>query len=75
VTPAPLLDRGEGLLLAGGIQGTRKINRTLELAQGGQSYEAVSRVTTFDASGNVVATFTARASAERVQLEPIPDRP
>ena len=28
-----------------------------------------------DPSGNVVATFSARASAERMQLEPIPDRP
>ena len=59
----------------GEYQGTRKINRTIELAQDGQSYETVARVTTFDPSGNVVATFTARASAKRMQLEPIPDRP
>ena len=59
----------------GGFQGTRKINRTIELAQDGQSYETVARVTTFDPSGNVVATFSARASAERMQLEPIPDLP
>ena len=32
----------------GGFQGTRKINRTIELAQDGQSYETVARVTTFD---------------------------
>jgi hypothetical protein len=59
----------------GEFQGTRKINRTMELAQDGQSYETVARVTAFDASGNVVATFTARASGERMQLEPNPDRP
>jgi hypothetical protein len=59
----------------GGYQGTRKINRTIELAPDGQSYETVARVTTFDPSGNIVATFSARASAKRMQLEPIPDRP
>ncbi len=59
----------------GQYQGTRKINRTIELAQDGQSYETVARVTTFDPLGNVVATFSARASAERMQLEPIPDLP
>ena len=59
----------------GEFQGTRKINRTIEVAPDGQSYATVARVTTFDPLGNVVATFTARASAERMQLEPIPDRP
>jgi hypothetical protein len=59
----------------GGYQSTRKINRTIELSQDGQSYETVARVTTLDPSGNVVATFNARASGERMQLEPIPDRP
>ena len=59
----------------GEFQGTRKINRTIELAPDGQSYDTVASVTTFDPSGNVVATFTARAAAERMQLEPIPDRP
>lgn len=59
----------------GALQGTRKINRTIEVAQDGQSYATVARVTTFDPLGNVVATFVARARAERMQLEPIPDRP
>ena len=59
----------------GALQGTRKINRTIEVAQDGQSYATVARVTTFDPLGNVVATFVARASAERMQLEPIPDLP
>jgi hypothetical protein len=59
----------------GEFQGTRKINRTIELARDGQSFQAVARVTTFDPQGNVVGTLVARASAERIQLEPIPDRP
>jgi hypothetical protein len=32
-------------------------------------------VTTFDPDGNVVATFVARGTADRMQLEPIPDLP
>jgi hypothetical protein len=59
----------------GALQGTRKINRTIDVAQDGQSYATVARVTTFDPLGNVVATFVARATAERMQLEPIPDLP
>jgi hypothetical protein len=59
----------------GEFLGTRKINRTMELARDGQSFEAVARATTFDPLGNVVGTIVARASAERIQLEPIPDRP
>ena len=59
----------------GALQGTRKINRTIEVAPDGQSYATVARVTTFDPQGNVVATFVARASAQRMQLEPIPDLP
>jgi hypothetical protein len=41
----------------------------------GQSLESVARVTTFDPDGNVVATFVARGTADRMQLEPIPDLP
>jgi hypothetical protein len=59
----------------GAFQGTRKINRTLEVARDGQSLKSVARVTTFDADGNVVATFVARSTAQRMQLEPIPDLP
>jgi hypothetical protein len=59
----------------GEFQGTRKINRTIELARDGQSLKTVARVTTMDPLGNVVGTFIARASAERMQLEVIPDLP
>ena len=59
----------------GELQGTRKINRTIEVAADGQSYATVARVTTFDPAGNIVGMFIARASAQRMQLEPIPDLP
>jgi hypothetical protein len=44
----------------GGYQGTRKINRTIELSQDGQSYETVARVTTLDPS----ATSSRRSPRE-----------
>jgi hypothetical protein len=59
----------------GAFQGTRRINRTIELERDGESLKSVARVTTLDPEGNVVATFTARTSAQRMQLEPIPDLP
>ena len=59
----------------GALQGTQKINRTIEVAQDGQSYATIARVTTFDTLGNVIGAFVARAKAERMQLEPIPDLP
>jgi hypothetical protein len=59
----------------GAFEGTRKVNRTIELARDGESFKTVARVTTLDGQGNVVATFTARSSAQRMQLEPIPDLP
>jgi hypothetical protein len=59
----------------GGFAGTRKINRTIELAPDRQSYRVVARATTFDPAGNVVATLTATASGRRIQLEQIPERP
>jgi hypothetical protein len=59
----------------GAFEGTRKINRTIELAADGESLKSVARVTTLDPQDNVVATFTARTSAQRMQLEPIPDLP
>jgi hypothetical protein len=59
----------------GEFQGTRKINRTTELARDGQSSLTVARVTNYDTQGNVVGTLVARTSAERIELEPIPDRP
>jgi hypothetical protein len=59
----------------GAYLGTRKVNRTHELAQDGQSFSHVARVTTFDPNGNVLDTFIARATAVRMQVERIPDLP
>jgi hypothetical protein len=60
---------------SGAFAGVRRIDRTIELSQDGQSFAVVARVTTLDASGNVVGTFIARASAVRMPVERIPDRP
>ena len=59
----------------GELVGTRKINRTIELAQDGQSFSVIARVTTYDPSGNVVGSGIATSTGERLQVEPIPDRP
>jgi len=59
----------------GAYLGTRKVNRTHKLAQDGQSFSHVARVTTFDPNGNVLDTFIARATAVRMQVERIPDLP
>jgi hypothetical protein len=61
--------------LTGAYLGTRKINRTIELAQDGQSFSHTARVTTLDPNGNVLGTFIARATAERMQVERIADQP
>ena len=58
----------------GAFLGTRKINRTFELAQDGQSFSGIAHVTTYDPIGNVVGSFVAAASAERLQVE-IEDAP
>jgi hypothetical protein len=59
----------------GAYVGKRKIDSTREVSEDGQSYSAVSRVTTFDANGNVVGTFTARATSQRLPVDRIPDQP
>jgi hypothetical protein len=55
----------------GALIGSRKINRTIELAEDGQSFSAVARVTTFDPNGNVLGVGTATSSGERMQVERI----
>jgi hypothetical protein len=59
----------------GEFVGTRKISRTIELAPDGQTFTAVARVTTLDASGNVVGQGTATATAQRMQVERAADEP
>lgn len=55
--------------------GSMKINRTLRLSEDGQSFTTIARVLTLDLSGNVVASFVALSSAERMQVERIAEEP
>jgi hypothetical protein len=55
--------------------GTQKVNRTIELAQDGQSFAHVARVTSLDPSGNVQGSFIARATGRRMEIERIADLP
>ena len=59
----------------GAYLGTQKISRTIELAQDGQSFAHVAHVTALDPNGNVQASFIARATGRRMEVERIPDRP
>jgi hypothetical protein len=59
----------------GEFVGTRKINRTIELSEDGQSFAAIARVTTLDPNGNVLGSGTATASGERLLVEQIPAQP
>ena len=54
---------------------TMKIDRTIRLSDDGQSMTWAARVTVTDPAGNVQQTFPVRASAERLQVERIPDEP
>lgn len=60
---------------AGAFIGSQKIDRTIELGPDGNTYKQVARVTVLDANGDVVTTFTARASAERMQVDRTGDLP
>lgn len=59
----------------GAYLGTQKISRTIELAHDGESFAHVARVTALDPNGNVQASFIARATGTRMEVERIPDRP
>lgn len=56
----------------GAFTGSRKINRTFQLAEDGQSISGVAHVTTYDAAGQVVETFVVQAAAQRMQVELAP---
>ena len=53
----------------GAFLGRQKINRTIDLAQDGQSFTFRGRGTTYDANGNVVASFPVSGSGQRLQVE------
>jgi hypothetical protein len=55
--------------------GSMKIDRTLRLSDDGQSFTAVAHVLTLDLSGNVVASFVARSSGVRMQVDRIDEEP
>lgn len=53
----------------GAFVGRTKINRTIDLAQDGQSFTFKAHVTNTDVEGNVVASFSASGSGQRLQVE------
>ncbi len=53
----------------GVFAGQMKINRTIDLARDGQSFTFRGRATTYDADGNVVASFPVSGSGQRLQVE------
>lgn len=59
----------------GAYTGKQKINRTIRVAPDGQTFAHVARVTAYDAAGNVLGSFIARATGERMQVERIADEP
>lgn len=48
--------------------GRQERARVIELAHDGQSFAAIVHATTFDPNGNVLASFTASASAKRMEV-------
>jgi hypothetical protein len=55
--------------------GSIQINRTLRLSDDGQSFKALGRVQVLDLAGNVVSSFLAPATGERMQVERIAEEP
>ena len=53
----------------GAFLGRMKINRTIELAQDGQSFTFHGSSTVLDANGNVVASVPGSGSGQRLQVE------
>ena len=53
----------------GAFLGRMKINRTIELAQDGQSFTFRGSSTVLDANGNVVVSVPASGSGQRLQVE------
>jgi hypothetical protein len=62
-------------LQTGAHTATMTISRTIRLSQDGQSFEHVARVTVADPAGNVLQSFMATGSGERMQVERIPEQP
>lgn len=56
----------------GAFLGKQKINRTIDLAQDGQSFTFRGRATVYDPDGNVVAGFPVGGGGQRLQVEEQP---
>ena len=54
---------------SGAFAGEMKINRTMDLAQDGQSFTFQGRATVYNTNGNVVTSFPVSGSAKRLQVE------
>jgi hypothetical protein len=59
----------------GAFVGSTQINRTIRLAKDGRSFTVSGRVQVLDLAGNVVTSFLAQGSAERMQVERIAEEP
>ena len=57
----------------GAYLGTRKVDRTIELSQDGQSFSAIARATTYDANGNVLGVGAATSTGTRIPIDRIPN--
>jgi hypothetical protein len=55
--------------------GSVKISRTLRLSEDGQSFTMIGRVQVLDLAGNVVTSFLAQGTGERMQVERIAEQP
>jgi hypothetical protein len=53
----------------GAFLGKAKINRTINLSDGGQSFTFHGRATVYDATGNVQANFPVSGNGHRLQVE------
>lgn len=54
---------------------TVKINKNIRVSDDGQSFTFAGRATTYDLSGNVIATVPVAAQGQRLQVERISDEP
>jgi hypothetical protein len=59
----------------GNFVGTTKINRTIELAPDGNTFQHIARVGVYDASDHLMSSVVARASGKRMPVERITDVP
>ena len=61
---------------SGAYLGAMKINRTIQVAEDGQTFMQVARVSLFDPEGNVItANLRMTATGARTQVEAIADLP